>query len=142
MFTVILYYAVRLIIAFVDVNKTYLILHYYRLACIFSGVEWRSPSTSTSTAIIFHLIRQMAPPVGVTRSRANDTKNTCKLFHIRSLHGKRNYVNTMLEIVSVVYWPTCFIPCYASACREGGNKRCFCPSVRPHVCLSVRPSRT
>ena len=23
--------------------------------------------------------------------------------------------------------------------REGGNKRCFCPSVRPSVCLSVRP---
>ena len=24
--------------------------------------------------------------------------------------------------------------------REGGSKLCFCPSVRPSVCLSVRPS--
>jgi len=27
---------------------------------------------------------------------------------------------------------------YAPAHKEGGNKRCFCPSVRP----SIRPSRT
>ena len=28
--------------------------------------------------------------------------------------------------------------CYGPDRRDGGNKRCFCPSV----CLSVRPSRT
>ena len=26
---------------------------------------------------------------------------------------------------------------YAPACREGGSKRCFCPSVRLSVCSSV-----
>ena len=31
---------------------------------------------------------------------------------------------------------------YASDRTEGGNKRCFCPSVRSSVCLFVRPSRT
>ena len=35
-------------------------------------------------------------------------------------------------------WTYRQLTCYAPGSRKGGNKRCFCPSVR----LSVRPSRT
>ena len=31
---------------------------------------------------------------------------------------------------------------YAPARREGGSKRCFCPSICPSVRLSVSPSST
>jgi len=51
---------------------------------------------------------------------------------IKRLTLKLTYSHSLLLLV---YY-------YAPDRREGGNKRCFCPSVCPSVCLSVCPSRT
>jgi len=51
-----------------------------------------------------------------------------------------NYCNISLSVMSLTY--CLYLIIMPPACREGGNKRCFCPSVRPSVRLSVRPSRT
>jgi len=56
---------------------------------------------------------------------------------------KRRYINSHISHILIDYLFLLFrAKVIMPASVRRGNKRCFCPSVRSSVCLSLRPSRT
>jgi len=72
----------------------------------------------------------------------NFCNNFSSLFHFRKLAMNCCCLSVWDLKIWVFNWATLQQTYLAHDRREGGNKRCFCPSICPSVRLSVRPSRT
>ena len=78
-------------------------------------------------AVVLHLCKQLNARDGKHSVNAN-LRQFCYLqLNPHSIYVEHN-LNQFTSMQSY----------YAPDRREGGNKRCFCPSICPSVCLSVR----